>query len=212
MNRLSLLLRLSDSALPTGGFSHSFGLELYLNRGEVHDETSFIEWLRVFVATQLTHTDALAMRMLFEGADEADLTDLIHASTLPVQIRAAEEAIAKRLRAIGADALGVEPAKVEPSHPAFEFAWICRHHGVDQTEAILAHLVGTIATLTQNAVRGIPIGQSAGQRVLSTALPWAERAAQEVFGLDYAEFGIVAPGLEIAQMQHERLHARMFMS
>ncbi len=212
INPLSLLMQLSDSALPTGGFSHSLGLEQYLSRGEVHDEETFSRWLHMFVTSQLTDTDALLIRLLYEGEDEAELADLVLALTMPAQVRAADVAMAKRLRAIGQDALGVPPSDVEHAHPAWEFARITRHFGVPAEDAIRAHLTGTVGTLVQNAVRGIPIGQAAGQRVLTAAHQWIDRACREVHLLELRDLGVTAPGLEIAQMQHERLRQRMFMS
>ena len=209
---MSLLLQLGDSALPTGGFSHSFGLEQYTSRGDVHDEDTFSRWLQVFVMSQLTHTDALLIRLLYEGVNEEELADLTLALTLPAQLRAADVAMAKRLRAIGEDALGVPATRIEHAHPAWEFARITRHFAVPMEDSILAHLAGTVGTITQNAVRGIPIGQSAGQRVITRAHQWVDEACHVVATLDHCELGVVGPGLEIAQMQHERLRHRMFMS
>ena len=212
MRPLALLLQLSDSALPTGGFSHSFGFEQYISRGEIRDAATFSAWLRVYTANQLTHTDALAMRLFYEGLPEADLADRVVASTLPAQLRAADVAMAKRLRTIGADALGVPRAETELAHPAIEFARIAQHFDVPCEDAIVGHLSATVNTLTQNAVRGIPIGQSDGQRVVTTAHAWVEDACRRVWALEEGDLGMVAPGLEVAQMQHERLRARMFMS
>ena len=212
MNPLSLLLQMSDSALPTGGFSHSFGFEQYIDRGDIHDADTFAAWVRAYVATQLTYNDALLMRLLYEGHDEGDLADRALAATLPAQVRAADVAMAKRIRMIATDALGVPPCEWEYAHPALEFARVTRHFGVPLDDAVTAHLTGAVSTLTQNAVRGIPIGQSDGQRIITSAHPWIEAARAEVHLLDPHDLGVVAPGLEIAQMQHERLRARMFMS
>lgn len=209
---LALLLQLSDSALPTGGFSHSFGFEQYLARGEITDAATFSDWLRVYIGNQLTYTDALAMRLLYEGYAEGELAERVLAGTMPAQLRAADIAMAKRVRTIGSDALGVPAHEVEYAHPALEFARITRHFGVPCGDAILGHLSGTAGTLIQNAVRGIPIGQSDGQRVVTASHAWIDRALDTVWTLEESDLGAVAPGLEIAQMQHEKLRARMFMS
>ena len=147
MRPLSLLLQLSDSALPTGGFSHSFGFEQYISRGEIRDAVTFSTWLRVYTANQLTHTDALAMRLFYEGLPEADLADRVVASTLPAQLRAADVAMAKRLRTIGADALGVPRAETELAHPAIEFARIAQHFDVPCEDAIVGHLSATVSDM-----------------------------------------------------------------
>ena len=47
------LFQFCDSQFPTGAFSHSFGLETYIQREAVHDTETFIKWLHLFINAQL---------------------------------------------------------------------------------------------------------------------------------------------------------------
>src|SRR3712207_6125074 len=91
------LQQLTDSALPTGAFAHSLGFETYIERGLVHDEESFGRWLGAFVSQQLTYSDGLAIRFLYDGVPAADLDDLLTAQLLPRQLREASAKMGGRL-------------------------------------------------------------------------------------------------------------------
>lgn len=215
------LQQLTDSALPTGAFAHSLGFETYIERGLIHDEGSFGVWLGAFIGQQLTYSDGLAIRFLYEGAPVGELDSLLTAQLLPRQLREASIKMGTRLLEIG-DEVFPSPeltayrklvgAGRSAGHQPLAFAVVARSLGVPLAEALSAYLFAAVTSLTQNAVRAIPLGQNAGQRLLRNASGGVAAAVEQVGHLTPDDFGAVSPGLEISQMRHERQRARMFMS
>jgi urease accessory protein len=215
------LQQLTDSALPTGAFAHSLGFETYIERGLVRDEESFGVWLAAFISQQLTYSDALAIRFLYENVPVVELDGLLTALLLPRQLREASVKMGNRLLEIGAEifpspGLAAYRERVSAGqaagHQPLAFAVIARSLGVPLTEALAAYLFAAVTSLTQNAVRAIPLGQNAGQRLLRKAADDVAAAVERSTRLMPGDFGAVSPGLEISQMLHERQRARMFMS
>ncbi len=75
-----------------------------------------------------------------------------------------------------------------------------------------AYLYSSCAGLVAAALRLLPLGQLAGQRILWKLRPVIAGLAEEALGKDMATFGAFAPGLEIAAMRHATLDARLFRS
>ncbi|WP_347037279.1 urease accessory protein UreF [Glutamicibacter halophytocola] len=221
---LLTLLQLSDSALPTGAFSHSFGMESYLETGQVHDEASFAHWPRLFLEQSLTYTDGLLLRLAFEADNDQriiELDRLIHASALPRQLRIAAQKMGARMLAVALAGFPVPPlrsyqqavqAGTGTGHPAIAYALAARGAGAPLADALSSYLFSTATSLTQNAIRAIPLGQDAGQRVIRQMHETVNAAVAKIFTLDDQDLGVATPGLEIAQMRHEHQRARMFMS
>ena len=71
------LLHLCDPALPIGGFSHSSGLETYVQQGIVFNK----ETAKQFVTQQLTqnicYTDAAFASLAYDAANFDDLNEIM---------------------------------------------------------------------------------------------------------------------------------------
>ncbi|MGJ3190602.1 urease accessory protein UreF [Paenarthrobacter sp. FR1] len=215
------LQQLTDSALPTGAFAHSLGFESYIHRGLVTDEGSFRGWLAAFVAQQLVYSDGLALRFLYEGVDVGLLDSVLTGQLLAREVREASLKMGGRLLEIGGEVFPSGELEVyrglvreggAMGHQPLAFGVIARSLKVPFDEALSAYMFATVTSLTQNAVRAIPLGQNAGQRVLRHAHDAVAAAVLDVAQLCWDDFGAVSPGLEISQMRHERQRARMFMS
>ena len=62
------LLHLCDPALPIGGFSHSAGLETYVQEGIVTDKKSAKEFLIKQLSQNICYTDAALLSLTYEAA------------------------------------------------------------------------------------------------------------------------------------------------
>lgn len=237
------LAQLCDSALPTGAFSHSFGLETYICEGVVDGEASFVSWLRALVSTQLTFSEGLGLRLAFEAvaADDweaiAHLDALLVAQAVPIQVRRAGVTMGRRMLTIARLTLeGTDGGRLLSryaalantgdtgdtgdikgsggcrSHPAIVLAIAGYALEAPAAAVTAAYLQSSVISLTQNAVRAIPLGQDAGQRAIASVRGDVRAAVRRIGGLDEMDLGAAAPGIEISQMRHERQRARMFMS
>ncbi len=223
---------LTDSALPTGSFAHSAGMETFIQSGQIDDAKSYGRWLATYLY-QASFNEALAVRLSMDlAASElsdtekisqlSQLDQLCHASQTPRQVRQSMNAMGKRMARVVAitvsDAFLVNEYAEGISENRYHgnpgiaagLAFGCA--GVSTIDGVHAYLLQMANSMTQNAIRAIPLGQDAGQRTLVGAYEHIERSAQLAMRHTIAELGVVAPAIEISQMQHEGLHARMFMS
>jgi urease accessory protein len=99
-----------------------------------------------------------------------------------------------------------------PGHHSVCFGAVGRAMGWSCHDATQAYLYSASAAMIGAALRLLPLGQIAGQRILWGMRPLIERLANEAVTKDLSEMSSFVPGLEIASMRHARLDARLFRS
>lgn len=224
---LLTLLQWCDSNFPSGAFNHSFGLETYMQAGQVTGKASFELWLEAYVLEQLVYNDLLACRLAYEALEANALEEiwrldrLMTIQCVPRETREGVRRIGERMVKLATD-LYDSPALAQYNkrlaakeafgHPAIAFAMMAFHAGVEKGTAVLSCLYSSVSGMVQNGVRAIPLGQTDGQKLLRELQPLLEQAAHRVQTLTIDDLGVVSPGLECSQLRHEQLHFRLFMS
>lgn len=83
---------------------------------------------------------------------------------------------------------------------------------INQEAAILGYLRSWATNLINAGVKLIPLGQTAGQRLLLDLHPNLSQAAQEILTLDDDDLYGCGWGLALASMAHETQYTRLFRS
>lgn len=227
MNKILSLFQLCDSNFPTGAFSHSYGMESYIQENMVHNPDTFKEWLHIYVHEQLIYSDGLACYLVYQALEEEDylkvwkLDRMITVQNLPRETREGSQKMGESMLRLVENLHDVPilsiyrkriQAKQSFGHPAIVFTMIAHNLEVSKQEAILFYLYSVVSNLVQNAVRAIPLGQTAGQKIIYDFQNELVLATEKIQQLEEEDFGIVSPGLELSQMMHERVNIRIFMS
>ena len=216
---IKLLTWLSPS-FPTGGYAHSHGLEWAVETGDVRDEGSLRAWLDDVLRHGAGWSDAILMRHAWRADDTDTLAEV---AELAIAAQVGQERRAETLGQGGAFALAArvwEPTgllgalmdRVGPTGIAYPVAVgaLARAHEVSEDAAALGLLHAFTANLVSAAVRLVPLGQTAGLRVLAGLEPALHdvAAATRTAGLD--EIGGACFRSDIAAMRHETQHVRLF--
>ncbi|WP_226526557.1 urease accessory protein UreF [Metabacillus niabensis] len=226
-NQLFHLLQICDSNFPSGAFSHSFGLETYIQENKIMDKETFLAALKQYLQTQFVFTDGLACRLVYESIKANKIEPVwmidreLNALAMARETREGNRRVGRQMvkvmnQLFPNEHLNMYQVKVKNKqvygHSSVVFAMVCLELDIDLETTLSAYLFATTSSLVQNAIRGIPIGQTDGQKILVTLKPYLIEKVNEVLVLNEEDFGAGAPGLEIAQMHHEQLSVRLFMS
>ena len=83
---------------------------------------------------------------------------------------------------------------------------------VAAAQALAAFLWSWAENQVMAAVKAVPLGQSAGQRILFAVGPRLAAAAERAAHLPDDDIGNMAPGLALLSARHETQYSRLFRS
>ena len=225
--RLVSLLHFADSAFPTGGYAHSFGLEHYCQAGIVRDREGLERFLRAQLEGAAGPCDATAaagvLRALGRGDLEAcrNLDEALEAMKTVKEFREGSRQMGRQTLRVAAALTGDARlrgylddvnAGGAPGHHAVAFGMVAGTLGWEARATATALLYASTALLVGAALRLLPMGQLEGQSVLWSLHPVIERVAREAAARGPGDLWSFTPGLDVQGMLHERLEARLFRS
>ncbi len=220
------ILWLASPALPVGGFSYSEGLEAAVDAGLVHDETSAAAWLTDQLQLALARSDLAVVAQAipaWRAGDLARITALNHwvlQTRETVEFRLQTEQMGRSLlewsRQLGDLGAGVfeqlQSAQLDP--PTYPVACACAAASAEASvrDSLVGYAFGWAENMVQASIKSVPLGQSAGQRMLARLAQQIPAAVDHAMALPDAERQAFSPMLAILSARHETQYSRLFRS
>jgi urease accessory protein len=217
------LIWLASPALPVGGFSYSEGLEAGVDIALVATEIEASDWLVDQLHLTLARADLPVLAQAV-AAWRADDHATLHAlNRWLLQTRETSELRAQTVQ-MGRSLLewlrnhdGIAPAQLqacaalEPAYP-LAFALAAASTQAPARDCLLAYAFGWAENMMQAAIKAVPLGQSAGQRILARLAAEIPAAVEQACTLPQERWQAFSPMLAILSSQHETQYSRLFRS
>ena len=221
---LARLLRLASPMLPVGAFSYSQGLESAAEVGWVRDETSALCWIGDVLAYSVGSFEGPLWSRLYraweagDGKAVADWNEVFLAGRESAEFRAETIQMGYSLRTLfaageefDASDLALLRAIQDPAFPAV-FSFACAGWHIPERRGMLGYLWAWLENQVSAAMKIVPLGQMAGQRMLSTLGAALPRLVDAALRTEDGQLSNCAPALVIASVRHETQYTRLFRS
>jgi urease accessory protein len=218
------LMWLASPALPVGGFSYSEGLEPAVEAGVVSGEDGARRWLlgQLELVMARSELPVLAQAMRAWRRDDrariAELAQWVRTTRESHEFRRMGEqmgySLAEWLKAQhpgDAQVAALAALAPSPSWP-IAFALAACRAAAPEREALLAFGFGWIENMVQAALKAVPLGQSAGQRLLGALADALPAAVERALQMPDGERQAMSPMLAILSARHETQYSRLFRS
>jgi urease accessory protein len=220
------VLWLASPALPVGGFSYSEGLESAVDAGLVHDEASAAAWLTDQLHLGLARSDLAVVAQAIPAWRANDLARITVLNQWVLQTRETQEfrlqteqmgrSLLEWARQLGDLGNGVseqlQAAQLTP--PTYPVACACAAASAQASvrDSMVGYAFGWAENMVQAAIKSVPLGQSAGQRMLARLAQQIPDAVDHAQALPDDARQAFTPLLAILSARHETQYSRLFRS
>ncbi|KAF3980939.1 MAG: urease accessory protein UreF [Methylococcales symbiont of Hymedesmia sp. n. MRB-2018] len=218
---LMRLLQLVSPSLPIGMYCYSQGLEHAVEEKQVSNDVEAREWIAGVLEKCLTQIDLPILSRLYDAWEQQDIeavekwsaTILAYRETseLRAEDRQTGEALAKLLVGMGISEADNWQRKFNTTQATL-FALAAVKWGIPKHEALAGFLWSWLENQVLCAVKLVPLGQLAGQRLSHNLSQRIPALLQHGLQLDDDEIGGSVFGLALASSRHEMQYSRLFRS
>lgn len=217
------LMWLASPALPIGGFSYSECLEAAVDSARVATENDASDWLLDQLELSLARSDLALLAQAIPAWIDADaqrieaLNGWVLHTRESSELRAQSEQMGRSLLEWLRNHTTATPAQItllaglQPTFPV-AFALAAASTEAPLRDCLLAYAFGWAENMVQAAIKSVPLGQSAGQRILSKLAAAIPAAVDHALSLPDAQRQAFSPMLAILSAQHEVQYSRLFRS
>ncbi len=219
-NRHIRLWQLINPTLPIGAFAYSQAQEYAVEIGWVRDETTALDWIQGLLEQVISTTEVPILVRCYAAARERDWPAFATWNKTILAMRESSELYLEDIQ-LGAAMLRVFPSMgIQPNHALTEgnlsyiasFAYACANWEIDLRMAAEGFLWMWSETQAAAAIKLVPLGQSAGQRILSVLSECIATSAEHGLLCTDDDIGMLAPGFAMSSAQHEIQYSRLFRS
>jgi urease accessory protein len=218
------LMRLASPSLPVGGFSYSEGLESAVDARLVGDEASAQRWLVDQLRLGLGRADLPIVARALSAWRRGDVARVEalnrwfattrESAELLRQAEQMGRSLALWLRHrndVDARLAQLDALQPAPTWPV-AFALAAADSGASPRDVLVTFAGGWAENMTQAAMKAVPLGQAAAQRILAALAAEIPTAVDTALHLASAEMQAFTPMLAILSARHEEQYSRLFRS
>ena len=215
------LMRLTSPSLPIGAFAYSQGLEFACDQEWVNDEKTAQEWIAGLMRHSQTHLDLPILIRIYHAWQNNEQDKVKYwsryllASRESQELRDEDHYIGKALSKLLID-LDILQANnlVSESYVTYATAFSLAAYSwkVKIEECCHGYLWAWCENQVNAAIKLVPLGQTAGQRMISALIGEIPNLVNIGMQLEDDQIGSTAVGLGIASAKHETQYSRLFRS
>ena len=223
--QLARLLQLASPALPVGANTYSQGLEWAVESGVIRDEAGAGRWIADLLQHGIGSYEAPLVVALMAAWSAGDIGEI---ETLNAEFLASRESAELRaetaqmgfsmrrlLSDLRDDSLSNVMATVEAlPEVAFPTVWsgIAVAWQIDPEAALTAYLWSWAENQVMTALKAVPLGQAAGQRLLADLGRQIPNVTVNRKNWPKTKWSNFTPAFAIACARHETQYSRLFRS